>query len=211
MHKKTFLKLSVLFFSLLSFAELDAQQRFRAGVVGGFNISQIRGDFTGGYNKFGLVGGLRVNTILTDKMDIGLEIVYSHRGSSSSSVEENQGFDVQINLDYVEVPILFNYKDWYVEDEDYYKVQATAGFAYSRLISGESVGTTNLRADIAEDFREDDFSFVIGAEMFFTKKFSLSARWHTSINLLYSPISSNRDDMGLRPHYISFRLNYFLN
>ena len=211
MYKKTFLKLGVLFLTLLSCAELEAQQRFRAAVVGGFNISQIRGDFTGGYNKFGLVGGLRVNTILTEKMDLGLELVYSHRGSKSDNVEQAQGFDVQVNLDYVEVPVLFNYKDWYVEGEDYYKVQATAGFAYSRLISGESVGTTNLRADIAERFIEDDFSFVIGAEMFFFKQLSLSARWHTSINLLYNPERASADDMALRPHYLSFRLNYFFN
>jgi len=207
MYKKTILKFSILLLTLLSFVEIEAQERFKAGIVGGLNVSQIRGDDTGGFNKIGLIGGLRVNTVLKDKMDITLEIVYSERGSKNDITEP---VDVEINLQYVEVPVLFNYKDWYVEDKDYYKVQASAGFAYSRLIDAEINGTTLLHQ--VEDLTENDFSFVIGAEFFFGKKFSLSGRWHTSINLLHNPDNEpnpNQRLAGLRPHYLSFRFNYF--
>ena len=206
MKKTNIVVFIILLLTTFFIGESSAQSRFRAGVVVGGNVSQIRGDFTGGYNKFGLVGGLRVNTILQEKMNITLEIVYSERGSRSHRLEPS---DIEINLKYVEVPVLLNYKDWYVEEDDYYRVQVSGGFAYSRLIKGESLGTTNFPSDIAEDFSPTDISFVVGAEYFVTKKFSISGRWYTSINLLYDNEKNNPNLNGLRPHFLSFRMNYF--
>ena len=199
---------SIIFISI-AFATANAQQRFQAGILGGLNVSQIRGDDTGGFNKIGLVGGLRVNTILTEKMDVTLELAYSQRGSRSDRNEQLNGVDVEIDLRYVEVPVLYNFKDWLDEEEDYYKVQASIGFAYARLINVDALGDTNEHASETENFAKDDFSFMIGAEYFIGPKFSISARWGTSINLLYNNQKNNPNINGLRGHFLTFRGNYF--
>lgn len=188
--------------------EITAQNRFKAGVVAGFNVSQIRGDDSGGFNKFGVVGGLRAITILDEKMDVSMELLFSQRGSRSSSTEETRLLrDVEIDLNYVEVPVLFNYKDWYDEGANYYKIQASGGFAYSRLINSRSAGNTNTHNSEIENFNENDVSLILGAEFFITPKISVSARWGTSINLLYNN-KNNPNLNSLRGHFLSFRTNY---
>ena len=185
--------------------DLSAQNRFRAGLIGGANLSQIRGDSTAGFNRVGLVAGLRVDTRLKDNMGLTIEIVYSQRGSKNAKAEFQE---VDIDLQYIEVPVLFQLKDWYQEDKDYYKVQATGGFAYSRLFQFSQGGRDNSHIDQGDNFAEDDYSLVLGAEIFFTKNLSLSGRWYTSFNKLFDNEEIETDLNSLRTHFLSFRLNY---
>ncbi|MFT4762797.1 MAG: hypothetical protein ACI9XO_001145 [Paraglaciecola sp.] len=212
MFKKTFKKNSgiyiIIMFCVIFTTDLSAQNRFKAGVVAGINVAQIRGDDTGGFNKAGLVAGIRAITILQEKMDVSLELLYSQRGSRTNKAEENLFRDVEIDLNYIEVPVLFNYKDWLNEEDNFYHVQASIGFAYSRLISAAAAGFTNEHENEIENFNDDDFSFVVGAEYFITPKFSISGRWATSINLLYDNEKHNPNINGLRGHFLSFRTNY---
>lgn len=209
MFKKNSGICAILLFCAIFTTDLSAQSRFKAGVVAGFNVCQIRGDDTGGFNKFGLVGGVRAITILQEKMDVSMELLYSQRGSRANSTEQTRlGRDVEIDLNYVEVPVLFNYKDWLNEEDNFYHVQASIGFAYSRLINATAAGATNEHEGEVENFNDDDFSFVIGAEYFINPKISISARWVTSINLLYNNEKHNPNLMGLRGHFLSFRTNY---
>ena len=176
MTQRKLLLFSTLFLSFLFIQDLEAQnqRRFRAGFVLGLNASQIRGDDTGGYNRLGLVGGLRGIALFTEKMDLNIELLYSERGAKSSNEEQLRGFDVDIRLQYVEVPVLWTYKDWLEEEKNYYKVQAVAGFSFSRLLQATSEGATT--AQNPENFDKNDFSFVIGAEFFASPKWSFSAR-----------------------------------
>ena len=141
-------------------------------------------------------------------MDVSLELLYSQRGGRTSKSEESFGRDLEIDLNYVEVPVLFNYKDWYDEENEYYKVQASGGFAYSRLINAESFGDTNKYNNEVDNFSSNDFAIVLGAEFFLSPKFSISGRWVTSINLLFDNEKFNPNKNGLRGHLLSFRGNY---
>ena len=213
---KILIYVSLLFFTFF-IHEITAQNRFKAGVVAGFNVAQIRGDDTGGFNKLGVVGGVRAIILLGEnlerkeenKMDVTLELLYSQRGSRANGTEQRRlGRDVEIDLNYVEVPVLFNYKDWYDEGDEYYKIQASGGFAYSRLINSRSAGDTNTHNNEVENFNENDVSLILGAEYFITPKISVSARWGTSINLLYNSEKNDQDLNSLRGHFLSFRTNY---
>ena len=73
------LLISLTFFLFFS-GNTTAQQRFKAGVIGGLNASQIQNDDVGGYRRLGIQGGLRAITIFTDKIDLFFEILYSQRG-----------------------------------------------------------------------------------------------------------------------------------
>lgn len=204
MFRKIFIT-TITFFTLLLFSQnSNAQQRFRAGLTAGVNLSQIQGDKTGGYNKMGLVGGLRVLTLLTEKSDLSVELLFSQRGSRN---DKSEPFIIQIDLNYVEVPFTYNYKDWYDEEGDYYKVQATGGFAFSRLLDATHEDSTGKPVDMTGDFNTNDVGIVLGAEFFFSKHWSISGRWTSSFNKL-SNAENSPTSTELRGYFLSFRTNY---
>lgn len=204
MSKKVLNISGLLFLAVLFSQSVFAQERFKAGITAGLNASQIRGDATGGYNKLGIVAGLRAITVFTERTDLTIELTYSQRGSRNDSSEPTQ---IQINLNYIEVPFIFHYKDWLIEDKDYYKVQAAFGLTFSRLLKGEH---DNRIGDIVEktsDWISNDIGMLLGAEFFFNQHWSLSGRWNTSFNLL-SEAKNSPSKNTLRGYFISFRVNY---
>lgn len=189
--------------------EAQAQQRFKAGLLAGLNASQIGGDDVGGYDKLGLQGGLRATALLRDKMDLSFEILYSQRGSYSKYGSPTcYDGNLKINLQYVEVPVVFSYKDWYIEDGDYYKVQASAGFSFSRLISASAEGSCHDA--LTEDFNDFDFGFTGGLEYFTSEHFSIGVRWSKSFNLLFNKDKHDNTQgyNSLRGYFLSFRGAY---
>jgi len=195
-------------FAMLAFTinDVKAQQRFKAGLVLGFNAAQLNGDASAGYKRLGLQGGLRATAMLKDKTDLILEMLYSQRGS----FDDNENFfpngDLDIKLNYVEIPVMLSYKDWFNEDEDYYKVQATGGFTYSRLIEATAIGSEHDGE--VENFHKNDYGFTIGADFFFTKHLAIGGRWTRSINLLYNNKKHDRSVDSLIGYYLSFRGMY---
>ncbi len=192
-------------FSLVLFQEkLDAQQRFKAGLIFGLNAAQLNGDESAGYNKLGLHGGLRGVTVLNDKMDLIVEMLYSQRGSFAKFVLGDQKFD----LKYVEIPLMVSYKDWYQEDEDYFKVQAVGGFTYSRLLKATAIGSKHEGEE--GNFSNNDYGFTIGADFFIRKHLALGARWNRSFNLLYNHKKHEPSINSLIGYFLSFRVMYLI-
>jgi hypothetical protein len=196
---------TTLFAFLIAFLFTDsafAQQRFRAGLLFGFNAAQLNGDDSAGYNKLGLHGGLRGTAMLRDKMDIVIEMLYSQRGSYEKFI---QG-DMKIDLRYIEVPFMLSYKDWYQEEGDYYKVQAVAGFSYARLLEATAYGSLH-DAEIV-NFNNNDYALTIGFDLLFNKHLGIGARWTRSLNRLYD----NRDHAtglnSLLGYFLTFRGMY---
>jgi hypothetical protein len=56
-------------------------QKFEGGVLGGVNGSQVRGDFTSGYQKPGINAGAYVNYNWSEKTFWGMELRFSQKGS----------------------------------------------------------------------------------------------------------------------------------
>ncbi|MBI1225601.1 MAG: outer membrane beta-barrel protein [Bacteroidetes bacterium] len=193
--------------SFFSFqAKVLAQQRFKAGLVVGVNAAQIKGDDSAGYNKLGLHGGLRAITVLKDKTDLLIELLYSQRGSFDNNVDQFPNGDLSIKLNYVEIPIMLAYKDWYKEEEDYYKVQLTGGLTFSRLINASAEGSKH-DAEVGS-FNNNDYGITIGADFFISKHFALGARWNHSINLLYNNKNNQLGLDSLVGYFLAFRSMY---
>jgi hypothetical protein len=193
-----------LLLSILAVSRLEAQQRFKAGLVLGLNAAQIQGDDIGGYNKLGLAGGLRAVVMLKEKQDILVELLYSQRGSRSK-IGQVAGDPVKIKLQYIEVPVLFSYKDWLDEDANHYKMRATGGFSYGRLIEAAAEGSKH--DDLTEEFFVNDLSFVIGFEFFPGPHVGFGVRWNRSLTLLFD----NENFPGrnsLYGYFLAFRSNY---
>lgn len=192
-------------FLLIATATVHAQQRFKAGLVFGINASQIKGDDSAGYNRLGLQGGLRAVTVLQDKLDLIIEMLYSQRGSFDGNENIFPNGDLEISLKYVEIPFMFAYKDWYKEDDDYYKVQFTGGLTYSRLINASAEGSKHDAQ--VENFHNNDYGITVGFDFFFNKHFALGSRWNRSINLLYNHKEKGNDESidSLVGYFLSFK------
>lgn len=177
-------------------------QRFKAGINLGLTAAQINGDDSAEFNKLGLTAGVRVYTILTEKSDLIIEILYSQRGSRTKLLANASGPDQLINLQYIEVPVIYTIKDWYQEDEDYHKMHFQAGLSYGRLFNSkfESTGLS-----VTQPFlRENDFSWLAGITFHTNAHVGFYARYTRSMNLLYKNTHSNPNENSLLSFYLTF-------
>lgn len=173
-------------------------QRFRATLAGGFNLSQIDGDGLGGFRQPGATAGLRVTAQLSDRWQIGPELLFSQEGSRKSSLEGSAfGFD-NIRLQLVQVPLMLYFSDW--------KIQIGAGLSYGRLINFRVEDVTGADLTAENAFAEDILSIQLGATIYLQPQLGLNVRWSKYLSNLEQQEGRNR----LLGRTLSFRLLYVL-
>ncbi|MCB0572650.1 MAG: PorT family protein [Phaeodactylibacter sp.] len=177
--KKDQLLLVTLF--LLSALSLSAQsdgpqRRFEGGLVAGFNMSQVDGDLLHGFHKIGVNAGGRVNAVLNERWRIGLELLFSQQGASRGRLDNPASQYDKIRLNFVEAPVLVHFQDW--------KIQATAGVSYGRLINYEVIDYTGEDATEQIPLRENLFSIVLGGTIFVSDNFGINIYWSKWLNNL---------------------------
>jgi hypothetical protein len=190
-YKRIFLGV-VLLLVLCFTADGQTQRLFKGGVIIGGNASQMDGDEAIGYNLLGLRLGLRAAMALQDKMEISMDIVYSQRGSKTTT-SDYITYPFQFRLNYLEVPVLFHYGDWDAKDVDgntYYKMVFSGGLSYSRLFSSDVDETFVHAATLGKSaflntLAKDDIGWVLGVDFNFTSHWGLEARFVKSFNLLF--------------------------
>jgi hypothetical protein len=182
---------------------LKAQSIFGASAVVGANISQMTGDGDGGFNKIGLHGGLKASIRLGFRTDMGIGILYDQRGSRNRPALGDEPF--KIKTDYIMVPVTYTFKDWYNEDDGFYKMHFTGGLAYGRLIQSSQEGGRLLN-ECLDDFRENDVSWLLGASYFWTRHWGATL-YHTRSILDANAVLVNCVQ-DIRPYQWTFRIEY---
>jgi hypothetical protein len=101
-----------LFLSLVLFCKAqNTEPVFMLKPVLGFNVCQIDGDGASGYHKPGLCGGLMINSRLSKKATFDLSFIYTQKGAwKNQNVKAGDYNFFRINLHYIEIPLLLNYK-----------------------------------------------------------------------------------------------------
>jgi Outer membrane protein beta-barrel domain len=219
------MKLKILFFSFFSFVflatDLCAQRRFSAAVEAGFTASQLDGDRSAGYSKPGLMAGLRSIVKLKDKTSASVGFLFAQRGAQNQA---NQLDLYSITLNYLEVPIMYHYNDWLVEDgeNDWYRANISGGISYGRLIGTKLkypgsfaeavVNPTNPPPGRSNLLNDHDLSLTLGGSIYFSRNFGCSFRWMRSVTFLYNPKKWDPAPLesGLNAHSLSFSLMYRL-
>lgn len=193
-YRLCFLSFFLIFFCLSSLT--SHAQRFKAGLIVGANLAQIDGDGEAGFNKLGVQGGLRVAAVFTDRIELSTEMLFSQRGSRLQILFGNT------TLNYVEVPLIFNYKDWLNEEDNFYKFHFYAGFSYGRLIGSK---TTDIVWDpFLIQFRKNDVSWLAGATFYTNENLGFGARYTSFINKIYRPASTGPGlANALRGHFLT--------
>jgi len=204
------------------------KHRFNTGLIIGFGLSQLDGDQYTGFDKLGLRGGLKGAMYLNDRLDLVVGLLYNQKGSrfednSRSLYPRNRGRT--IHLDYMEVPLLINFK---MEKDKAAGYVLETGFSYSRLINYriEEVIQDPSRnvsfAAIAPEFNSNEFNFIAGLNFFFNRHIGLGVVYTVQMNKTYRNLlledseprtsgSSFTYDPALRiPYLRSYQLSFQL-
>jgi len=187
-------KTLLLLFLTFGFGFNANAQLFKAGVAAGFNAAQIEGDDMNGYKKFGLNAGVLMDVNINEKFAVGFEILYSQKGSRGNFFNDNdEFFQRKIKLDYIEIPILFKYRDSRGMDFG-------GGISIARLVSKQyKENGTDFTLDyfsVTEfednDARNFDFNIVLDAAYNINSRFQIGARWSYSLGAFQRQFSSER-------------------
>jgi len=207
--QKIILTFSFFCFLLISLHAQD--QRFMGGVIVGLNAAQIDGDNAAGYRKAGLLVGLRGGAHLSEKTSITIDMLYSQRGSRRVPRIDEAFETYTISTPYIEVPLLFHYKDWRVEYEDgsfFYKVSAEAGLAVSYLLNPK-VENIVYETEV-DNFNKIDVAWAAGVSYYFNEKVGISARYLRSITPLYNHNKHMKTLNSLFGYHFNFSVFYVL-
>jgi hypothetical protein len=199
--KKNIYTLVVLF---SSFYALSAQSdRFKAGLFGGFNLTQIDGDRQQGYDRLTPTIGLRGGIIFNKRFDIGTELMYNGRGAKPSDEDFRQVKTpaVFLKMQYADVMLTANW-NYYLVEAGYYRSTLTAGLYYGRLLQSASSVYINQKLDTVltnklsqDNMRSADFGFTVGWSYRFTQKLGIAIRHSASFNYLY--VNPNYEQLKL--------------
>lgn len=193
------------------FLHADAQERrFHAGLIAGLNAAQIDGDQLAGFNRVGVTAGIRGSAVLSERFDLNVEMLFSQRGSRPDIFNALLEPDINIALQYAEVPVYIGFYDW--KKDDYYKVKVHAGLSYGRLIKASTVDAyledqVDLE-DLSDSFNDNDFSWIIGASIYLSRHFGMTLRYTRFINKLFNPSKTGINAPALRSYFLTFRFEY---
>ncbi len=198
MRFSNYLQAIIFTVAVLNSSPADAQ-RFKGGVIAGFNLSQIDGDDLAGFNKIGVNSGIYSSMILSDRWQLSLELLFSQLGSNQNT---NDGFNAafdKINLNVVEVPVLLNFLEW--------KFHVQGGISYNRLISKKIIQISGDDVSETTPIEENMFALALGVTYFSSEKIGFNFRWSKSLNNINGIPGGNR----WLNRYISIRLYYLFN
>jgi hypothetical protein len=73
-------------------------QKFEGGILAGLSASQVAGDNYSGYNKAGVFVGSYVALVLSDRLNLRLELEYIQKGSRKNPVPDKGDYDSYLML-----------------------------------------------------------------------------------------------------------------
>ena len=216
------LKFSLIFL-LLCQLSLTAQNRFKAGVAGGLNFSQINGDNQNGYNKIGGSLGIKGGFDIAHNIDLSAELFYNNKGSKPSREDltrSGRSYLPTINLHTADMMIISNFYNKINPSDEFYKISFHIGFSYVKLLRSQTEVTRylnpvpNIGQYLNQHYKSSDFGFIFGCSYFITPRLGATIRHTFSIRNLYTkpvselPIEEVGDFKSFKPYYLSLHLFY---
>ncbi|MDQ2180097.1 porin family protein [Marinifilum sp. D714] len=180
-------KLIVLVFLLVP--TLLIAQEFQAGIRGGFNLGNYQGEDNGGNYKFAAYAGGMLTYRLSDITSLQTEINYSMQGFR----DHVNGESVTIDLDYITVPLLIQFK---LRNFQQFKFVfgPQLGFLIRSNEDPEDLYLPVVNDEISGDTFEDfDYGAVVGMEYEINDQFCIQARYYHGINKLFNEDKVNSD------------------
>ena len=170
------MKRIVVAFGFLLIANFVVAQRFDAGIIAGFNGTQVEGDNLKGYHKAGILAGLFVQTDIAPAIVAGMEIKYSQKGSRRAFDPKQPDIDKYVmRLGYIDIPIFMAFRT-------HDRSMIIGGIAPGVLIHSKAV---NSDGEIPEPDRQDfntfDLQPFVGFQFDFLEHASVDLRFALSV------------------------------
>lgn len=193
---------------ILVINSLYAQSKFIGGAKLGVNSSQVSGDNLSGFKHFGFTGGLSVKKKFTDILSYKIELLYSQKGSRKTSNPEKLDYTFyQLNLDYVEIPVMLEFKQ---KNKYNFVIEAGASIGVLAIAKEE-----NEYGDIASPrpFYNKEISVILGVNYPCNDKFFVNWRLTNSVLPIRDHLSDAvfRFNRGQYNTVMAFSVNYLFN
>lgn len=179
-----------------------AQDRFRVGLKAGLSTSQVEGDSYGGFHKAGAAGGIFVNAKFREKWTAQMEMIFIQKGSKHVGDPENgDGTYYYMGLNYIEVPVLFQYH------QKKFTFEIGPGFGY--LISSSEYNQDGQLYNPLP-FHSTEISGSIGVSFELFKNTFINWRYSNSLIPIrgYRSGQSRWYNPGQRNNVLAFTLMY---
>ncbi|MCB9049114.1 MAG: PorT family protein [Lewinellaceae bacterium] len=195
------------------------QQRFKAGLILGGNLSQVDGDRYSGFDKANLQFGVSGAAVLSDHAELAVEFLYAGRGSRTESDKNNAlgEKDRRIDLRYMEVPILFRYRKKPEEPSSFFEL----GFSFGRIIRSQ-VTEPSLPADgfifreLETDFNKNELTLLGSYGLQASRHLKFKFRFGFAMTQFYDNPAPKEERppgsifLGNAEERISFLRNYYM-
>ena len=199
-----------IFFGFL-ISNLQAQN-FGGGIILGLSTSQVGGDDLAGFNKAGVLAGVFANKSISELLSLQMEMNYIQKGSNNPDMNDYKSKNVgqaDISLNYIEVPILLQYKQ-----NTTLKIEG--GIQFANLINGyynDSYGEITYLG--TTPFTKNDVGLILAMDYNFWGKLSLNTRISNSILPIGKedykhPTTYNSTRKGKYNSVLSFAIHYHL-
>jgi len=203
---------SLIFVLLISLMPAKAQL-FRGELIAGMNKSQVDGDEAYRFKKYGLNFGAGVAVPVYKNWFASMELLYNQKGAYKKAISnDTMDGSYRLNLDYVEIPVLF-----YYTDKEF--ISAGAGFSWGNLISVKEAEKRYSIDPIDLDtvYHKSDWNAIADFRVRIYKNLKLNVRYAYSIKNI--GVRDVRDsESGLWIHndkqfnnLWTFRLIYMIN
>ncbi len=160
---------------VLFVVQIGFSQEFKGGLLGSVVLSQIDGDNSSGYKKFGFSIGAYTRFLFSEKWNLAVELKYIQKGSLHTSKEDPYSY-FKVQLDYIEVPILLNYQ----LNEN---IVFGAGFAYGQLINARVEDSGGIVHEVQTDYNNIDLNMMGQVKYLFNEHLGIDLRM--AYSLLY--------------------------
>lgn len=207
----------LLFFCAATFVSVKAQeepekkvkyQLFRPFISAGFNAAQVDGDDLAGFNKFGFIGGIGTFIMLPKNVSVGMELLYSQKGSRSTKRNPHPEFNkFKLKLNYIELPLMLSY-------HDRNRAIFSLGIIINTLASYDEVrfGTNFSDSVSFTPYKTISTDIMGSVSFYFIPKLGINLRFAYSLGNIAKEknFSSNLKDQTERNNLLTARLFYIL-
>ena len=163
--------LSLIIF-IFTLAQNICAQNFNAGIISGISTTQVSGDNLAGFHKAGLILGGFVNRNINNQMELQIEMTFTQKGSVNQKKDKLPQI-ADINLNYLEFPILFKF----VQSNN---ISIELGLQTAALIEGYYSDLYGKLENQIE-FNKIEIGGLIGFSYLLTRKISLNTRLSNSL------------------------------
>ena len=196
-------KISIVLLLLLVTNQAIAQE-FKGGVIIGISSSQLSGDHLAGFNKIGVVVGAFTSRAISEKINGKMELLYIQKGSKNP----NPNFYHQYYLDYIEIPILLQYKVQH-------RILLEMGIQIGVLVNQKEEDFYGTEWNMLQEFNKTDIGLCIGLNYELNNNWSINSRFSNTFFL--TPVRNHWNNVenwynkGQYNTVLSFVLQYMFN